>query len=210
MCFLFLMIQYWLYEMSSLKSNLSRNNAIIFIQFPFSRSEMCPIMPSHFPLEGPLVRWSVFITFKWLKNLCSVAFEQGLHKQIAITKAIPHHQVDLYTREKPCAKAQSDWPFLKIEVSLTITHHVYMNIIYIDIFEDIHIIELFIYLWDRFELNFRDCCIILIFVAILKFLTCIQMHSVLYKLWILDGRSMLFSRYWYLYHQTNIDRSNKQ
>ena len=34
--------------------DLSRNNAITFIQFPFLRSEKCPKNPSRFPLKGPL------------------------------------------------------------------------------------------------------------------------------------------------------------
>ena len=33
--------------------DLLRNNAIFFIQFPFSRFEICPIMPSRFPSRVP-------------------------------------------------------------------------------------------------------------------------------------------------------------
>ena len=34
--------------------DFSRNHAIIFTQFTFSRYEICPITPSRFPLRGPL------------------------------------------------------------------------------------------------------------------------------------------------------------
>ena len=34
--------------------DFSRNHAIIFAQFSFSRYEICPITPSRFPLGGPL------------------------------------------------------------------------------------------------------------------------------------------------------------
>ena len=35
--------------------DISHNNAIIIIQFPFSRSDICPIAPSRFPLEVPAI-----------------------------------------------------------------------------------------------------------------------------------------------------------
>ena len=49
--------------------DLSRKNAVIFIQFPFSRSEIYPITPSRFPLGGPLKE---FLAFNGtLKEICS-------------------------------------------------------------------------------------------------------------------------------------------
>ena len=42
------------------KIDLSRNHAIAFIQFTFSRSEICPISYHAFPMGGPteLVPWT--------------------------------------------------------------------------------------------------------------------------------------------------------
>ena len=61
--------------------DFSRNHAIIFTQFTFSRSKICPITPSRFPLGGPLTRYFPNCTnafcsshqeiyqFSWLQNL---------------------------------------------------------------------------------------------------------------------------------------------
>ena len=50
-----------------------------------------------------LTRWSVFTTFRWLKNLSSLEFEQGAHRQISITKTIPHHSgLSLHKRRALC------------------------------------------------------------------------------------------------------------
>ena len=49
--------------------DFSRNHAVIFIQFPFSRSEIYPFTPSRFPLGGPLKE---FLAFNGtLKEICS-------------------------------------------------------------------------------------------------------------------------------------------
>ena len=49
--------------------DFSRNHAIIFIQFPFSRSKLCRITPSRFPLGGPL-QWTGYMgeaSDEWLQ-----------------------------------------------------------------------------------------------------------------------------------------------
>ena len=51
--------------------DFSRNHAIIFTQFTFSRSRICPKTPSHFPLGEPHISIAKYIVlpFKYLHTM---------------------------------------------------------------------------------------------------------------------------------------------
>ena len=137
--FLFNFLDLFLYQWDTLLSANSSWKWVIFIWRSLMRR-------MEFKLDDErLLCWSAFTTFGWLKNLSlsqrSIRARRTF-KKISIAKALSHHSGLSLHKKKGLVPKFSRIGLFKIEVSLTIKHHIYTYIIYINIFEDIHITEL--------------------------------------------------------------------
>ena len=78
----------------------SRNNAIIFIQFPFSHSEICPITPSLEKTNLFHDEFAVKTVSQWYNNKSIEAKEEKAIQQkdtiLKVTPTIWHYRI--YTR----------------------------------------------------------------------------------------------------------------